>query len=175
MWSRAAGISDEDLVAFNLRDDLVEVRSAPTSYGSIILGKIRIPAVRDEEGEGFIHVRCVPLSSWSRSAGADSRLCSIHDPPNRASSIICVLWSNGIDHGSRAPKTSSSTLSSPTKATATPTAARPPGVLSRTAIPRSSSSMNDLSCGRRGHSQAPRSAHECVYARRIPNEEELNL
>ncbi|KAI0645712.1 hypothetical protein C8Q79DRAFT_709849 [Trametes meyenii] len=64
MWSRASGISDDDLVAFTIRSDLVECRSAPTSYGSIILGKIRLPAVRDEEGEGFIHVR-------------------IHDPPNR--------------------------------------------------------------------------------------------
>ena len=35
------------------------MRSAPTTYGTIILGKIRIPAVKDDEGEGFIHVRCV--------------------------------------------------------------------------------------------------------------------
>ncbi|KAI0775729.1 hypothetical protein BD413DRAFT_602914 [Trametes elegans] len=81
MWSRAAGISDEDLVAFNLRDDLVEVRSAPTSYGSIILGKIRIPAVRDEEGEGFIHVR-------------------IHDPPNRGTEDV-VFHSLFTDEGNR--------------------------------------------------------------------------
>jgi hypothetical protein len=32
----------------------------------IILGKIRLPAVHDELGEGFVHVR-------------------IHDPPNRVS------------------------------------------------------------------------------------------
>ena len=50
MWSRAQGVSDKDLVAFTIRDDLVEVRSAATSYGAIILGKIRLPAINDEEG-----------------------------------------------------------------------------------------------------------------------------
>ena len=59
MWSRAQGVSDKDLVAFTIRDDLVEVRSAATSYGAIILGKIRLPAINDEEGEGYVHVRCV--------------------------------------------------------------------------------------------------------------------
>ena len=57
MWSRAAGISDNDLVHFTIEDDLVECRSAPTSYGTIILGKMRLPAVNDGEGEVFIHVR----------------------------------------------------------------------------------------------------------------------
>ena len=51
MWSRAEGVSDEDLVAFTIRNDLVEIRSAPTSYGTIILGKIRLPAINDAEGE----------------------------------------------------------------------------------------------------------------------------
>ncbi|OCH95166.1 hypothetical protein OBBRIDRAFT_816789 [Obba rivulosa] len=64
MWSRAAGISDAELIKFDVATDLVLCRSAPTSYGTIILGKIRLPAINDEEGEGFIHVR-------------------IHDPPNR--------------------------------------------------------------------------------------------
>ncbi|THH31812.1 hypothetical protein EUX98_g2399 [Antrodiella citrinella] len=64
MWSRAASLSDAQLVHFSIAHDLVEVRSAPTSYGTIVLGKLRVPAVNDEEGEGFIHVR-------------------IHDPPNR--------------------------------------------------------------------------------------------
>jgi hypothetical protein len=63
---RFQGISDHDLVAFDLEKDLVQVRSAPTSYGTIILGSIRLPAVRDDAGEGFVHVR-------------------IHDPPNRVS------------------------------------------------------------------------------------------
>ena len=59
MWSRAAGLSDHELIDFTIEKDLVEVRSAPTSYGTIILGKIRIPAVQDEEGSGFVHVRYV--------------------------------------------------------------------------------------------------------------------
>ena len=58
-FSRASGISDSDLVKFTIEDDLVEVRSGPTSYGVVIFGKIRIPAVDDEEGEGFVHVRFV--------------------------------------------------------------------------------------------------------------------
>ncbi|KAJ4476967.1 hypothetical protein C8J55DRAFT_94171 [Lentinula edodes] len=69
MWSRASGISDQELVDFTLEKDLVVVRSAPVSYGTIILGKIRIPAINDEEGEGFIHVR-------------------IHDPPNRGTEDV---------------------------------------------------------------------------------------
>jgi len=64
MWSRAATISDLELTTFDLDKDLVEVRSASTSYGTIIFGKIRIPVIKDEKGDGFIHVR-------------------IHDPPNR--------------------------------------------------------------------------------------------
>jgi len=64
MWSRADGLSDEELTAFDLKKDLVLCRSGATSYGTIIFGKIRIPAVHDEEGEGFVHVR-------------------IHDPHNR--------------------------------------------------------------------------------------------
>ena len=61
MWSRAEGVSDEDLVAFTIRNDLVEIRSAPTSYGTIILGKIRLPAINDAEGEGYMHVRYVDI------------------------------------------------------------------------------------------------------------------
>lgn len=57
MWSRAAGVTDAELVDFDIAKDLVSCRSAPTSYGTIILGKIRLPAIKDEEGEGFIHVR----------------------------------------------------------------------------------------------------------------------
>ncbi|RDX57322.1 hypothetical protein K466DRAFT_23213 [Polyporus arcularius HHB13444] len=81
MWSRAEGVSDEDLVAFSVRNDLVEVRSAPTSYGTIILGKIRLPAINDAEGEGYIHVR-------------------IHDPPNRGTEDVRFhsLWT---DEGNR--------------------------------------------------------------------------
>ncbi|KAI0344664.1 hypothetical protein BDW22DRAFT_1354781 [Trametopsis cervina] len=69
MWARAAPLSDHELAGFVLENDLVECRSAPTSYGTIILGKIRIPAVGDAEGEGFVHVR-------------------IHDPPNRGTEDV---------------------------------------------------------------------------------------
>jgi len=64
MWSRAIGLSDHHLTAFTIENDLVLVRSAASSYGTIILGKIKIPAIQDEEGEGYVHVR-------------------IHDPPNK--------------------------------------------------------------------------------------------
>lgn len=59
MWSRAAGLSDEELVGFDIEKDLVQIRSGATSYGTIIFGKIRIPAINDDEGEGFVHVRFV--------------------------------------------------------------------------------------------------------------------
>jgi len=69
MWSRAAHLSDEELTSFTVEDHLVQIRSGATSYGVIVFGKIRIPAVQDEEGEGFVHVR-------------------IHDPPNRGSEDV---------------------------------------------------------------------------------------
>ncbi|CAL1707621.1 unnamed protein product [Somion occarium] len=81
MWSRADGLSDHDLVHFDLEKDLVEIRSAPVSYGTIILGKLRLPAVNDEEGEGFVHVR-------------------VHDPPNRGTEDVTFhsLFTNEGDH-----------------------------------------------------------------------------
>lgn len=58
MWSRAAGVSDEELVGgVDLNRDLVQVRSGATSYGQIVLGKLRV-GTNDGE-EGFVHVRCV--------------------------------------------------------------------------------------------------------------------
>ncbi|KAF8070646.1 hypothetical protein FPV67DRAFT_1032903 [Lyophyllum atratum] len=69
MWSRAAGVSDQELTNFDIEKDLVEVRSAATAYGTIIFGKIKIPAIKDDDGEGFVHVR-------------------IHDPPNRGKDDI---------------------------------------------------------------------------------------
>ena len=57
MWSRAAHLSDHELTHFKLSEDLVLISSAATTYGTIILGKIRIPAINDDQGEGFIHVR----------------------------------------------------------------------------------------------------------------------
>ena len=60
MWARAKSYTDEQLSLFDVGKDLVQVRSAPTPYGSIIFGKIRIPAIVDEQGEAFVHVRYVP-------------------------------------------------------------------------------------------------------------------
>ncbi|KAK0212869.1 hypothetical protein DFS33DRAFT_1285041 [Desarmillaria ectypa] len=81
MWSRANGVSDDDLVALNLKEDLVLVRSASTSYGTIILGKIRLPAINDDEGEGYIHVR-------------------IHDPPGGSTDDV-MFHSLFTDEGNK--------------------------------------------------------------------------
>lgn len=81
MWSRATELSDHELTAFSIESDLVLVRSAASSYGNIILGKIRIPAIRDEYGEGYIHVR-------------------IHDPPNRGVEDV-LFHSLFTDEGNR--------------------------------------------------------------------------
>ncbi|KAH9485176.1 hypothetical protein JR316_0002083 [Psilocybe cubensis] len=67
MWARASGLSDAELTSFTIENDLVEVSSSATSYGTIVLGKIRV--LTDDEGEGFVHVR-------------------IHDPPNRGSEDV---------------------------------------------------------------------------------------
>ncbi|EGN99812.1 hypothetical protein SERLA73DRAFT_180029 [Serpula lacrymans var. lacrymans S7.3] len=61
---RVKDLSDAQLTHFSVENDLIEIRTGAVSYGTIILGKIRIPAVNDAEGQGFVHVR-------------------IHDPPNR--------------------------------------------------------------------------------------------
>lgn len=68
MWSRAAGVTDVELVHFAIEEDLVECRSASTSYGTVILGKIRLPKLEDMEGAGFVHVRYV-----NRSRSPDDR------------------------------------------------------------------------------------------------------
>ncbi|KIJ49611.1 hypothetical protein M422DRAFT_27975 [Sphaerobolus stellatus SS14] len=81
MWSRARGLSDHDLTNFDLEKDLVEVRAGITSYGTILLGKLRIPAVNDAEGEGFVHIR-------------------IHDPPNRGTEDV-VFHSIWTDEGNK--------------------------------------------------------------------------
>ena len=67
MWSRAAGLSDAQLTHFTIENDLVQVRSGAVSYGTLILGKIRIPAVKDELGAGYVHVRCVRPSGRARA------------------------------------------------------------------------------------------------------------
>ncbi|KAF9568055.1 hypothetical protein CPC08DRAFT_680317 [Agrocybe pediades] len=86
MWSRVAGVSDNDLTSFTIENDLVEVRSAATSYGTIILGKIRV--VNDNQGEGFVHVR-------------------IHDPPNRGNEDVRFhsIFTNEIRPDPEAPPT----------------------------------------------------------------------
>jgi len=73
MWAAAEGLDDKQLVAFNVAKDLVLVRSSPVSYGTIILGKIRIPDIAD----GHIHVR-------------------IHDPPNRGEEDVTFhsIWTD---------------------------------------------------------------------------------
>ncbi|KIO20116.1 hypothetical protein M407DRAFT_245951 [Tulasnella calospora MUT 4182] len=56
MWSRASGISDDQLIDdIDLERDLVLVRSGETTYGVILLGKIKV-GTNDNE-DGFIHVR----------------------------------------------------------------------------------------------------------------------
>lgn len=73
MWSRASGVSNHDLIHFHVAEDLVLVRSGPTTYGTIIFGKIRIPAIQD----GYVHVR-------------------IHDPPNQASANVSAADSQSL-------------------------------------------------------------------------------
>ncbi|KAG8894059.1 hypothetical protein FRB99_001547, partial [Tulasnella sp. 403] len=76
MWARASGLSDQELVGeINLERDLVLVRSGATSYGTIVLGKLRVGTADGKEG--FVHVR-------------------IHDPPNRGDSDVMfhAIWTN---------------------------------------------------------------------------------
>ncbi|KAK7005688.1 hypothetical protein R3P38DRAFT_3039001 [Favolaschia claudopus] len=52
MWSHASQTSDHNLVNFTIKDDLVTIRSAETSYGPMLFGKIRIRAIKlDSAGE----------------------------------------------------------------------------------------------------------------------------
>ncbi|KAG2146042.1 uncharacterized protein EDB93DRAFT_1086756, partial [Suillus bovinus] len=67
MWARAAGLSDDELTSFS-RDDLVQIRNGQASYGHVIFGKLRLPAVNDKLGEGYIHVRCAGTSGWKLHA-----------------------------------------------------------------------------------------------------------
>ncbi|KAI0766477.1 hypothetical protein BC629DRAFT_1538020 [Irpex lacteus] len=136
MWSRAAGLSDHELTAFTIEDDLVEVRSAATSYGNIILGKIRIPAVKDAEGEGFVHVR-------------------IHDPPNRVSFCLpprILRPEQILTLTPRVPRMCDSTRSSLTKATAMPRIIqRLGGRFKRRALRSSFSMSRRMACASRNY------------------------
>ncbi|KAK0504796.1 hypothetical protein EDD18DRAFT_1456262 [Armillaria luteobubalina] len=89
MWARARGVGDEELTAFTLEEDLVLVRSAPTSYGTIILGKIRLPAINDDLGEGYIHIR-------------PGLVHSIHDPPGGSTDDV-IFHSLFTDEGNKDP------------------------------------------------------------------------
>ncbi|KAJ7680518.1 hypothetical protein DFH06DRAFT_1278526 [Mycena polygramma] len=52
MWALASQTSDHDLTHFTIKNDLVVVRSAVASYGNILLGKIRIRAIKlDSAGQ----------------------------------------------------------------------------------------------------------------------------
>ncbi|KAG1829157.1 hypothetical protein EV424DRAFT_1526501 [Suillus variegatus] len=51
---KAAGLSDDELTSFS-RDDLVQIRNGQASYGHVIFGKLRLPAVNDKLGEGYVH------------------------------------------------------------------------------------------------------------------------
>ena len=53
MWSAVKDLSNEALTSFDIENDLVQVSSAQTSYGVIVLGKIRVRGVDD----GYLHVR----------------------------------------------------------------------------------------------------------------------
>lgn len=66
MWQRASGLTDEQLLEFSLATDLVLVRSGEVAYGKIFFGKIKIPAISDDQGEGFIHVRYVNCVAYKQ-------------------------------------------------------------------------------------------------------------
>ncbi|GAA5981273.1 hypothetical protein JCM11641_005630 [Rhodosporidiobolus odoratus] len=53
MFEAAKGITDDELTTWDLAEDLEIVRSSSSPYGSIIFGKLRIPAMTDS----YIHVR----------------------------------------------------------------------------------------------------------------------
>lgn len=78
MWSRVAELSDEELTDFTIEKDLVQVRSGLVSYGTIILGKVRIPAVNDESGPGYVHVRCVGQPRPPATPVRCSRACQTY-------------------------------------------------------------------------------------------------
>ncbi|EJD08548.1 uncharacterized protein FOMMEDRAFT_117023 [Fomitiporia mediterranea MF3/22] len=80
MFKRAEGIPDAELAKFSIDEDLVLVRAGQTAYGTIIFGKIRLPAIK-EGGEGYIHVR-------------------VHDPPNSGETDV-ILHSILTEEGDR--------------------------------------------------------------------------
>ena len=142
MWARAAGLTDHQLVDFTIENDLVEVRSAPTSYGTIILGKIRLPAVQDEEGAGFVHVRCVAVALDDvlrlrlMFVAQDSRSA---EPSTYPEFRVSEKYALTLHPFHRVPKMCDSIQYGPTKATAMPMAILRHGVRFRLKARRSSS------------------------------------
>lgn len=56
MWSRATGLTDHELAGeIHLNRDLILVRSGQVSYGTIILGKLRVGT--NDGQDGYVHVR----------------------------------------------------------------------------------------------------------------------
>lgn len=94
MWSRATGLTDAELTTFTIEKDLVQVRSGVVSYGTIILGKIRIPAVKDELGGGYVHVRCV----YFMSADGDYVPDDDAHMPTQHMSACRYQWSRSYSH-----------------------------------------------------------------------------
>ncbi|CAD6978648.1 unnamed protein product [Tilletia controversa] len=64
MWAGAEGLSDEQLTAFSAEKDLVGIRAGAVSYGVIIFGRIRIPALSKP---GYVFVRIFDPSDEARS------------------------------------------------------------------------------------------------------------
>ncbi|PWN97848.1 hypothetical protein FA09DRAFT_297647 [Tilletiopsis washingtonensis] len=85
MYARVADVADAELTAFDVRSgDLVSVRAGAVSYGTIIIGKIRLPRAGDDH---YIHVR-------------------IHDPPDEERSAKDVVFhSLFTNEARRAPGT----------------------------------------------------------------------
>ncbi|KIY44525.1 hypothetical protein FISHEDRAFT_51239, partial [Fistulina hepatica ATCC 64428] len=57
VWARACGLSDTDVTEFSTHHDVICVRSGKVKGGYLIFGKIRLCAIHDEQGYGYIHVR----------------------------------------------------------------------------------------------------------------------
>lgn len=96
MWSRAEGITTDkllgDLTADSIGKYLVEIRSGPTSYGTILLGKIKIPNFKDDLGEGFLHVRYVGRQVHVEVSILIKLHGRIHDSPGDVSPRRCLKF-----------------------------------------------------------------------------------
>ncbi|KAG8895409.1 hypothetical protein FRC01_012387 [Tulasnella sp. 417] len=94
MWSRASGISDDQLIGdIDLERDLVSVRNGETTYGVILLGKIKVGT--NDGKDGYIHVRI------HHPAGTGSKNWTFHsiwtdegtrDADGKASTYNAIQW-----------------------------------------------------------------------------------